>query len=70
MLARSFYPMDRRSVKDRRRPRHLAHLTYRGLERRDGEERRLQGERRAGWVRVSQWSSVYLKGLKIGKFLG
>ena len=70
MLARNLYPMDRRSVKDRRRPYHLAHLTYRGQERRGGEERRLQGERRSGWVRVSQWSSVYLRGLKIAKFLG
>ena len=69
MLARSLYPVDRRSVKDRRRHYHLAHLTYRGPEKRDSKERRLQGERRAGWVRVSKWSSVYLKGLRIGKFL-
>ncbi|MFO7736971.1 MAG: hypothetical protein R6V46_00720 [Desulfatiglandaceae bacterium] len=69
MLARSVYPVDRRSVKDRRRPYHLAHLTYRGPERRGSKERRLKGERRAGWVRVSKWSSVYLKGLKIAKFL-
>jgi hypothetical protein len=69
MLARSLYPMDRRSVKDRRRPYHLAHLTYRGPERRDGKERRWQCERRAGWVRVSKWSSAYLKSLKIARFL-
>jgi hypothetical protein len=69
MLARSMYPVDRRSVKDRRRSYHLAYLTYRGPDRRGGEERRLQGERRSGWVRVSKWSSAHLKGLRIGKFL-
>lgn len=69
MLARSIYPPDRRSAKDRRRAHHLACLTYRGPERRHGEERRLQGERRSGWVRISKWSSVYLKGVRIGKYL-
>ena len=69
MLARNFHVLDRRSIKDRRRPYHLAHLVYGGTERRNGEERRSQGERRAGWVRVSKWSSVYPKHLKIGKFL-
>jgi hypothetical protein len=62
--------MDRRSAKYRRRPYHLARLTYRGPERRDGEERRLKGKRRSGWIRMSQWWSVYLKRLKIAKFLG
>jgi hypothetical protein len=37
MLARSVYPLDRRSMKDRNRPYHLANLTYRGPERRGGE---------------------------------
>jgi hypothetical protein len=68
MLARNLYRIDRRSLKDRRRPYHLSRLTYRGVERRD-QKRRSQGERRAGWVRVSKWSSVYLQGLKIGKYL-
>ena len=67
MLAWNPYRIDRRSLKDRRRPYHLSRLTYRGVERRD-QKRRSQGERRAGWVRVSKWSSVYLQDLKIGKF--
>ncbi len=68
MLARNLYRIDRRSLKDRRRPYHLSRLTYRGVERRD-QKRRSLGERRTGWVRVSKWSSVYLQDLKIGKFL-
>ena len=67
--ARNVYCIDRRSVKDRRRPYHLASLTYRGAKKRTGRERRSQIERRDGWVRVSKWSSVSLKDLKIGKFL-
>ena len=69
MLARNLYRIDRRSLKDRRKPYHFSRLTYRGVERRRDQKRRSQGERRAGWVRVSKWSSVYLKDLKIGKFL-
>ena len=69
MLARNMHPVDRRSVKDRRRSYHLSHLTFRGPDRRGGKERRLRGERRSGWVRVSKWSSAYLKDLRIGKFL-
>jgi len=34
------------------------------------DRRSVKDRRRSGWVRVSQWSSVYLKGLKIAKFLG
>jgi hypothetical protein len=69
MLARNLSCIDRRLPKDRRKPYHLARLTYRGGERRNDQERRSQRERRAGWVRVSKWSSVYLKDLMIGKFL-
>lgn len=69
MLARNLSRIDRRVPKDRRKPYHFARLTYRGAERRNEKERRSQGERRAGWVRMSKWSSVYLKDLMIGKFL-
>ena len=71
MLDRSLYVLDRRSTKDRRRrrPYHLACLAYRGSERRSHQDRRSQAERRAGWVRVTKWSSVYLKHLTISKFL-
>ena len=71
MLVRSLYVRDRRSTKDRRRRRsyHLARLAYRGSERRGRQDRRSQAERRAGWVRVTKWSSVYLKHLTISKYL-
>jgi hypothetical protein len=69
MSAWNLYRIERRSLKDRRRPYRLSRLTYRGVERRRDQKRRSQGERRAGWVRVSKWSSVYLQDLKIGKFL-
>jgi hypothetical protein len=31
--------------------------------------RRSQEERRDGWVRVSKWSSVYMRDLKIAKYV-
>ena len=71
MLGRSLYVLDRRSTKDRRRrrPYHLARLAYRGSKRRSNQDRRSQAERRAGCVRVTKWSSVYLKHLTISKYL-
>ncbi len=69
MLAHNSVFFDRRSNKPRRRPYHLARLPYRGSERRSHQDRRSQAERRAGWVRVTKWSSVYLKHLTISKFL-
>ncbi len=61
---------DRRSVKDRRRKIKLAYFSYKGPERRNIKERRLQAERRDDWVRVSKWSSVCLLNIKLSKLLG
>jgi hypothetical protein len=60
---------DRRSIKDRRRAINLLSLYFSGNERRNMEDRRLQPEKRKGWVRISKWSSVYLWDLKIARFL-
>ena len=56
---------DRRSVKDRRRKIKLAYFSYKGSERRNMKERRSQAEKRDGWVRVSRWSSVCLRDIKL-----
>lgn len=69
MLERNLYGVDRRSGKDRRRVYNLSRIVYGGVERRNGTERRSKAERRAGWVRVSKWSSVFLRDLKIARFL-
>jgi len=66
-LKRSF--SDRRSGKDRRRILSLHRLRYKGSERRALNGRRSKIERRDGWVRVSKWSSVKMKNLKIAKYL-
>jgi hypothetical protein len=61
---------ERRSGKDRRRIFSLHRFFYKGLERREAlHDRRLQEERRDGWVRISKWSSVNLHELKISKYL-
>ena len=62
-------PVDRRSVTNRRKRLKRGQLFGHKPENRTFLERRLQGERRAGWVRISKWSSVKLKNLKISKFL-
>ena len=51
--------VDRRSEKDRRTVYNLDYFLNGGVERRLNKERRSQGERRAGWIRVSEWSSVF-----------
>lgn len=61
--------LDRRSGKDRRRNINLRRFFYRGPERRVMQDRRLQEERRYGWVRIDKWSSVHLLDLKISKYL-
>jgi hypothetical protein len=66
-MKRDFF--DRRSGKDRRRIISLHRFSYRGPERRAMQDRRLQEERRNGWVRIDKWSSVHLSDLKIAKFL-
>jgi hypothetical protein len=61
---------ERRSGKDRRRIFSLHRFFYKGLERREAlHDRRLQEERRDGWVRISKWSSVNLYDLKISRYL-
>lgn len=61
--------VDRRSGKDRRKRLRRGRIFYRKPEKRSSIERRLHGERRTGWVRISKWSSVNLRNLKISKFL-
>ena len=60
---------DRRSGKDRRRRLKLDHFLYKGPEKRSLDERRALAERREGWVKISKWSSVCLRDIKLGKFL-
>ena len=60
---------ERRTGKDRRRIISLNRFSYRGSERRAMQDRRLQEERRDGWVRISKWSSVEFQSLKIAKYI-
>jgi hypothetical protein len=69
MLERRRFLIDRRSGADRRRLHNLDYFSNGGVERRSGKERRLKVERREEWIRVSKWASVFLKNLRIGKFL-
>jgi hypothetical protein len=59
-----------RTGKDRRSVFSLHRFFHKGPERRKAlHDRRLQEERRDGWVRISKWSSVNLHNLKISKYL-
>ena len=61
---------ERRTGKDRRKIFSLHRFFYKGPERRKAlHDRRLQEERRDGWIRISRWSSVDLHNLKISKYL-
>lgn len=60
---------ERRTGKERRRAFSLHRFFYHGSERRLGNDRRMQMERRSGWVRIDRWSSVNLSDLKISKYL-
>jgi hypothetical protein len=61
---------ERRTEKDRRRIFSLHRFFHKEPERRKAlNDRRLQEERRDGWVRISKWSSVNLHDLKISKYL-
>ncbi|MCU0596566.1 MAG: hypothetical protein MUC98_14045 [Desulfobacterota bacterium] len=62
------FAIDRRSGDDRRKSYRLGYFINGGVERRSGKERRLLGERRGGWVRATEWSSV--PGLGSSKALG
>jgi hypothetical protein len=61
---------ERRSGKDRRRIFSLHRFFYKGSDRRKAlHDRRLQEERRDGWIRINKWSSTKLHDLKISKYL-
>ena len=51
---------DRRSGDDRREIYDSDYFKNGGIERRNGKERRQCAERRDGYVRISDWSSIYL----------
>lgn len=51
---------DRREMEDRRTAVNLDVLERLPFDRRRGNERRLRGENRAGWIRVSRWTSVHV----------
>ena len=61
--------LERRSGKDRRKFFSLHRFLYRGDQRRVLQNRRSHAERRAGWVRISKWSSVNLQDLKIARYV-
>jgi hypothetical protein len=61
--------VEKRSGKDRRRIFNHGRFFFRRPDKKNLKERRLQAERRAGWVRINKWSSVYLWDLKISKLL-
>ncbi|MGD8993091.1 MAG: hypothetical protein PVI00_16660 [Desulfobacterales bacterium] len=50
--------LDRRSGEDRRQVYDSDYFLNGGVERRTGKDRRKQGERRDGYIRVTKWSSV------------
>jgi hypothetical protein len=50
--------VDRRSGEDRREIYNADYFENDGVERRSGKDRRQQGERRKGFIRVSEWSSI------------
>jgi hypothetical protein len=62
------FAIDRRSGDDRRKSYRLGYFINGGIERRSGKERRFSGERRVGWVRATEWSSV--PGLGLSKAPG
>jgi hypothetical protein len=60
MVERRRSSVDRRSGVDRRKTHNLDYFLKGGVERRNWKERRSEGERRVGWVRVGTWNSVYV----------
>jgi hypothetical protein len=58
---------ERRSGKDRRRIFNHGHFLFKTSDKKNLKERRLQAERREGWVRVTKWSSVCPLSLKISR---
>ena len=57
------YGIDRRVESDQRKVYDLDYFLSKGIERRSGGDRRRPFERRVGWVKASDWSSVYLGNL-------
>jgi len=56
--------IDRRCGKDRRKAHDVDCFLNGGLERRSWKEQRAQGERREGWVRISEWSSMFVGSMR------
>jgi hypothetical protein len=52
--------IDRRCGEDRRKAHDVDYFLNGGVERRSWKERRAPGEWREGWVRVSEWSSMFV----------
>lgn len=50
---------DRRTGDDRRQAYSVDYFDNGGVERRR-KERRVNGEKRSGWQRITNWSSVYI----------
>jgi len=53
------YPYDRRSGSDRRNQKRDEKMPETGVDRRSGREQRLWSERRKGWGKADDWSSVW-----------
>ncbi len=51
---------DRRSGVDRRQVYDIQYFQHDGIERRCRPEQRTSHELRKGWVRITQWSSIYM----------
>jgi len=51
---------DRRSGQDQRQVYDIGYFWHGGTERRHLPERRASSELRKGWIRISQWSSMFL----------
>lgn len=60
---------DRRCGKDRRKFPTLKQFFAKDPGQRQSDQRRVEPERRNGWVRLTKWSSIDLKKYKISKFL-
>ncbi|MFZ1985677.1 MAG: hypothetical protein WAU91_14760 [Desulfatitalea sp.] len=60
---------DRRCGKDRRKFPSLKQFFAKDTGQRHSDQRRVEPERRTGWVRLTKWSSIDLKKYKISKFL-
>ena len=62
-------PIERRTVRNRRRRFSLRGFFFNRRDQRESRERRSTEERRGNWVRVCKWSSAPLNRLKLSKYL-